>query len=207
MSDETEQISKPKETDLEVMERKDPLRLFKRKSQGSFWFHEPIMRYYIIFMIVLAQYSPIDVLDQYPFLTQFTDVMSSIFANINACAAKSKFPQVTTLYMSISWLFSPLAGYFLWQEYKTDSSKEVVRIKTSPWNANQKTRGWLCVIVFTIMVIAYPFNPIGSDFHVLPYNSSRFVLGIAGHLIAGGVESYMAVYTYLIFLKLINSTK
>lgn len=108
--------------------------------------------------------------------------MKALFPPIGHYAEKSSFPQVSAVYFSVMWLFAPL--HFLYLKRQLEAQEDLLRTDV---------RGWLGRIgQFAIGVVLLPLlglfalfvNP-GFDFNLLPVNSSRLALGVAGFIFAG----------------------
>lgn len=170
----------------------------RRKRKGSYLLHEPIVRYWLVVMFLIGVYAPADVLDKSEILSRFTALMAVLFPPIMNYSTRSEFSQVTLLYMSLSWFFSPLHGYFFYKEYKTDAADWVKRFKDpASWPMKEKLRGWLTLLILPPLIYFMTFIAKGHDFNLLPINSSRMVLGIGGWFIAGGMVMLLTVYWYV----------
>ncbi|MDR3221540.1 MAG: hypothetical protein LBU46_05980 [Candidatus Accumulibacter sp.] len=141
----------------------------------------------------LALDAPEDILTNNPFLQQFTTLMKGIVPYIGRTAARSVFPQVTELYLSISWALSPLYLIYDWGRYYCGMGLEVKR--TLAGMNKRPASLWRCLwnIVLIILLfsvfIGYFFyfgGYNGRDFIVAPINTSRTALGLIGWLLAGG---------------------
>lgn len=177
----------------------------KRKNRGSFFYQEPIMRYYMIFMYVLAQYAPLDILDQHTFLKSFSDFMSMAFRPVNSCVAESKFPQVSRLVLSFSWLFSPMIGFFIIKEYIKNESNDSMRLKNIKWGKKDQIKAFCCIIIFALGCIWVPFFNTCLEYSIAPINSSRFALGMVGWFLGGGFIGGLLAGIAIFLKKLVDS--
>jgi hypothetical protein len=152
--------------------------------------------------LVFALNAPDDILTQYPLLHGFTSLMTQIFPAINAVAKRSAFPEVSTLYLSVSWFFSPL--YLLYESGKYYCEFDSGTRRFLEARHKQPTRWkWIkhaiCILFLIIGFVLFAFYYDGSDFNIAPFNSHRMALGLAGPLIAGGI-GVAAIFPALVIL-------
>jgi hypothetical protein len=144
--------------------------------------------------LALALEAPEDILTSIPFLKQFTTFMRWIVPCINGAVTQSKFPQITELYLSISWALSPLYLIYSWGRYYCGIGFGVKRVLSSMKEKRAATllRGlWNLVLIIFIAFsfFFYLFHYDGSDLFssgIIPLSKSRLTLGLVGWLIAGG---------------------
>jgi hypothetical protein len=132
--------------------------------------------------------APDDVLTQYPLLRGFTSLMMEIFPAISAVANRSEFPEVSTLYLSVSWFFSPL--YLLYESGKYYTFDPEKKRFFEIWSKRPTRWMWIkhsmIFLIFTIISFFFMLYYNGRDFNIMPFNSHRVALGLLGWLIAGG---------------------
>lgn len=107
--------------------------------------------------------------------------------------------------MSVSWLTSPLHAYFYWKEYKAGTADWVVRFNDNArWSKKERIKGVVSAfVVCPVVIIFMAFFAAGHDFNLLPINSSRTALGLAGWVMSGGGVLYMATFELILIKRVL----
>lgn len=185
----------------------------KNKIGPIYFLREPILRYSILAGLLIALYAPENILDQLPVLKPFTQLMSTIFPPIEYYALKSKFPQVSELYFSLMWVFSPLHFYYLNADFRAQRfewARKWKRIEFDvPYHGFKQyaNRIFITVFLMPVLIIVGLFYNKGYDFNLLPINSSRTALGLFGFWFAGAGSFALLLYEYHQLRKLSSEIK
>jgi hypothetical protein len=131
--------------------------------------------------IAIGLFAPADVLNRFPFLVPFTDVMASIVPSISARAAQSRIPEVTTLLFSFAWLAMPL------QTWAAFAYAMKTRTLVNHWKSSAMLKyagvPLVIVIVGVMSWVVFMFALEGPDCMFSCMSRSRFVLGFIGGLL------------------------
>lgn len=161
-----------------------------------------LLRYWTLYLIAIgffiAIFSPENILDQFPALQNMTHPMKSIFPPIAGYSKRSQFPQVSEFYFAYMWLLSP---FYFWVSLKLIRNDKGLK-NWKPKNLGDKLKN-----IFTGVLLASSLsffvlfiNP-GYDFNLLPINSSRLALGIAGVAFSGCAAAFMLAVAYAFLEK------
>lgn len=139
--------------------------------------------------VALAVGAPDDVLTRFPLLGELTGAMKRMLPIIANTAAKSSFPQVTELYLAISWLLAPLALVHEAAKFRLAKAPDIRR-SIEMMNRRPTWRRWFAGMLLQVMLIGGLYIVIflmpGDDYVLTPYNSSRTALGMIAWLLPGG---------------------
>jgi hypothetical protein len=127
--------------------------------------------------ILFALNVPDDILTQYPFLQGFTSVMMQIFPAINAVEKRSAFPEISTLYLSVSWFFSPLyllysSGFF----YTISRTRSALENRCKLPTLRAFISSFLCLLFFPLVLFL-------SFHHITGQTSTSCHLTVIGGLL------------------------
>lgn len=171
---------------------------FQRKYRGSYLLYEPVMRYWFMGMVFIALFIPNDILERVSILKVLTDFFSVLFPSIASYSARSDFPQVTAFYMTLSWITSPLHGYYLIKEYRNDLADWTVKFKSpDSWPMRERIKGFIFLLIIPLLLYFMAFMAEGHDFNLIPINSSRIALGFCGWLMSGSGIVAIGTFWYL----------
>ena len=161
-----------------------------------------------IYGFFLAIDTSDDVLTRNPWLQNFTAIMKLIVPYIERSVARSEFPQVTELYLSLSWLLSPLYLLYEWGRHYCNLGWGAKRTNQKQREIYKKmtvllfSRNMFFILMLAICFFGYFVffgGYDGRDFNVLPINSNRIALGLGGWLLAGGGVLIVGVALYRSF--------
>ena len=164
----------------------------------AYLYRVPVIRYQLLLCALIALFAPINILDNLPSLYKLTSVMKSTFPVIDAYVKKSDFPQITEIYLCISWLSIPLHGYYGFCYMRMTLIKK-------KWGIDMRKK-WLpfltLVIVGLISSWIVLFKNTGQTFNLLPINSSRIALATGGWFF-GGVGGTLGIAYIFAMLEII----
>lgn len=181
---------KKQHRDKALADTTPPIRIIPPIRSKRFLTFIKKLRIFLITLFFLgflfAQAAPDDILTHAPLLQIFVDWMKSLIPSIGMASARSNFPQVTEVYFSFFWFFSPLLGLYNFGEYQCVLGEGAKRFFII-WSQRPTRWTWmqnmLYVAIATTSCVIVLLYYDGRDFNILPFNSNRFALGIGGWII------------------------
>jgi len=155
--------------------------------------------------LLIATRAPNDVLDTYPLLKGYVDLMNN-FVPVYLYSSKSHFPQVAQLYNAVILPFYPLYLALGWMYWRRQTRGGLaVRLQK---NIEEFTFGDYCFLLFFAIpflsiigwVLLFIFN--GSDTRTASLGSSKLQLGLIG-IFVPMVSAYFFVGAALAIKKII----
>lgn len=130
---------------------------------------------------IVALFAPIDVLDNYQFLSNFVNIMHDSIPSIRGFMRNSDFPQVTGFYFSLSLITGLPAFIELFKnpQYVIPDGKKAIE-KFGHFHIFYPIFG---VLIFFGLFI-FSFLQSGHKWDLLPIHNSRFALALVGPLFA-----------------------
>ena len=139
--------------------------------------------------------------------TAVLNIFSYIFPPISGYAGSSKFPEITRMYMSLTFLLMPLQGWYTYLELSTSTNESWFK---NLWNIESNwalvKRAALVAAVGAVTYFALLVNP-GYDFNLMPLNTSRNALAVGGWIVAGGIQAAGMAWMFCNFLVFIRFFK
>lgn len=131
------------------------------------------------FGALVALVLPNDVLGRFLFLEQIIDFLASLFPIIDNFSQRSAFPEIMRLEIALMLMCAPYLAY-LWMQWPgsaTNRSEMLGRIRQS---SLRLLAFYLLILLLPITAYIFLFLVRGSDFQMLPFQSSRLLLAIIG---------------------------
>lgn len=155
----------------------------------------------LLFGFYLAIEAPDDVLTRFPVLAKFTAGMKYLVPVIGKSVAQSSFPQVTELYLSLSWAIGLLWPVREITRYSLAIDPDIKRslVILNSLTTWQRIRN---ILISVLILIVYCFFYDGGDFRAVPFNSSRITLGLAGWVIPGGGGGYALFLGFVVHVAI-----
>lgn len=161
--------------------------------------HCPVMMMLHIVGALIAWCAPIDVLGRYPTLRSLVLFLGEIFPVVNSAVERSIFPEVTGLYFSVMYASMPLRVFDGVRFAHLERNYTFWKIR-----ASMRSRIGVLISVPLLLCFGVVALTIGRPYYeinVFPISQSRFLLGLAGPIFAGGMEAFGMsvglVWTYI----------
>ena len=145
--------------------------------------------------MLVAIYSPADVLDRYPILQPYVATLIDLLSYKEVLGSESSFPQVSKLYHSLMvWTipcFALVSRWWMSARVGRDRDSLLFKQHLSTFNK----AALISLTPFWVALIWFASMNHGGDVRLVPFGSSRVALGMLGlsiHFLVGAMIS--AIY-------------
>jgi hypothetical protein len=128
---------------------------------------------------LVALALPNDVLGRSLFLEQIIDFLASLFPIIDNFSQRSDFPEIMRFQIALMLLCVPYIAY-LWMQWPGLAANRGEILRRVRQSSLRLLMLYLLILLLPVSAYVFLFLVQGSDFQMLPFQSSRLSLAIIG---------------------------
>jgi hypothetical protein len=122
---------------------------------------------------------PEDILDKSSYLALFIGFFASHLPIIDNFSVKSDFPSLARLHITLMLFLSPYFAY-IWMKWPDWAKNRSEMLRRAQKSYLRLFLFYILIFLIGISGYSYLFLANGSDFHLLPFFSSKLALAISG---------------------------